>query len=266
VKVEPLKEVRFKEREETFLDKLKRALPNVISLDEFRGRRGRRGARGLQGDAGEVGPQGEPGERGPQGEVGSRGLPGRDGEQGERGLRGYKGVQGRAGEDGRAGAVGPKGDKGDVGPVPRHKWEGTRLSFELPNGKFGRSVNLQGPGGGRGAAGKGASQSYQAMTLAGNVLTLEKQGALGPDLSVDLTPIATGEELLAQRFDEENGGDIIYVGEATPGAAPSAAVWRIKRVTFTEDGDGDTDGVTEWADGDATQNNIWDNRLALSYS
>jgi len=192
VKVKPLLKVGFNEREPTFLEKLKRALPNVTSLDEFRGRRGRRGARGSQGDAGEVGALGERGKQGPIGLSGNDGEQGEEGQAGERGKRGYKGIQGRAGD---VGPVGPPGAKGDPGPVPRHKWEGTRLSIEKPNGEFGRSVNLQGPGGGRGASGKGASQAYAAMVLNGNGLELQKQGALGADLTVDLSAIATGEEV-----------------------------------------------------------------------
>lgn len=70
----------------------------------------------------------------------------------------------------------------------------------------------------------------------------------------------------AQRVDEENGGDTLYVGDALPGTATSSATWRIKRITFTVDGSGNTDSVTEWADGNSNRDNIWDNRAALSYS
>lgn len=70
----------------------------------------------------------------------------------------------------------------------------------------------------------------------------------------------------AQRVDEENDGDTLYVGDALPGTATSSAAWRIKRITFTVDGNGNTDSVTEWADGNSNRDNIWDNRLSLSYS
>ncbi len=148
MKVKPLEKVRFSERELTFIEKLKRALPNVINLDEFRGRRGRRGARGVLGESvtgevGSIGPRGRAGSPGPVGRAGN------DGVAGERGKRGVKGIYGRAGE---VGPIGPPGAKGDIGPMPRHKWDGTRLSFEKPNGTFGRSVELRGPGGGRSAA------------------------------------------------------------------------------------------------------------------
>jgi len=70
----------------------------------------------------------------------------------------------------------------------------------------------------------------------------------------------------AQRVDEENGGDVLYVGDALPGTITSSATWRIKRITFTVDGSGNTDSVTEWADGNSNRDNVWDNRASLSYS
>lgn len=66
----------------------------------------------------------------------------------------------------------------------------------------------------------------------------------------------------AKRTDFENNDTVIYIGEANPGSLSSAAVWRMKRLTLNAEGD-----VTEeWADGDANFDNIWDNRLSLSYS
>lgn len=54
---------------------------------------------------------------------------------------------------------------------------------------------------------------------------------------------------------------VMYVGTAAPGSALSGAVWRIKRITTTGD-----DLAIEWADGDTSFNNVWNNRLSLSYS
>ena len=52
-----------------------------------------------------------------------------------------------------------------------------------------------------------------------------------------------------------------YEGMAVPGSATSAAVWRIKRVGTVA-----SDVTVLWADGNANFDNIWDNRLALSYT
>lgn len=52
-----------------------------------------------------------------------------------------------------------------------------------------------------------------------------------------------------------------YRGEALPGSATSAAVWRIQLITITGD-----DVAITWADGNASFDNVWDNRASLSYS
>ena len=64
---------------------------------------------------------------------------------------------------------------------------------------------------------------------------------------------------LALQLDEE--GDTTYIGEADPGSLTSNASWRIKRIVETG-----PDSEITWADGDSDFDNIWDNRLSLSYS
>lgn len=41
---------------------------------------------------------------------------------------------------------GARGDKGEKGEKPKHKWDGTKLQFELPDGKWGKKVQLGGRG------------------------------------------------------------------------------------------------------------------------
>ena len=55
-------------------------------------------------------------------------------------------------------------------------------------------------------------------------------------------------------------GDVDYVGEASIGTATSAASWRIKKVDST------SGTIITWADGNASFDNIWDNRTSLTYS
>ncbi len=53
---------------------------------------------------------------------------------------------------------------------------------------------------------------------------------------------------------------LFYLGEADPGTLESAASWRIKKIDTTDD------IVITWADGNNNYDNIWDNRLSLTYS
>ena len=55
---------------------------------------------------------------------------------------------------------------------------------------------------------------------------------------------------------DEASSTVLYVGEAEPGTADSAAAWRIKKVTST--------GVA-WADGVATFTKVWNSRASYAY-
>ena len=52
-----------------------------------------------------------------------------------------------------------------------------------------------------------------------------------------------------------------YEGEAVPGSATSAAVWRVKKIATLLG-----DVAVTWADGNANFDNIWDNRVSLTYT
>ena len=67
----------------------------------------------------------------------------------------------------------------------------------------------------------------------------------------------------ATRVDFDDVNNLIYKGEAIPGSAESAAVWRIRRLSFVG---ADEDVVEEWAEGTASFDKVWDDRLSLSYS
>lgn len=117
-------------------DKGDRGIPGVP------GPRGLRGEKGDQGDVGPEGPQGPHG--GPVGPVGP---------QGQRGEVGHHGLQGERGQEGPKGDRGPAGPEGPMGPMPEHRWDGTKLQFENPDGNWGQAVDLQGPAGPPGAVG-----------------------------------------------------------------------------------------------------------------
>jgi hypothetical protein len=104
----------------------------------------RDGRDGDVGPRGDTGPRGDVGPRGPAGLRGADGLDGKDGLQGPRGERG---------------PTGPQGEPGEIGPMPDHRWRGTKLKFEKPDGSWGEEVDLKGPKGDKGAPGTGGSGS-----------------------------------------------------------------------------------------------------------
>jgi hypothetical protein len=71
------------------------------------------------------------------------------------------------------------------------------------------------------------------------------------------------EEMFAEQVDFVTN-DLIYRGEAAPGTATSAALWRIRRLDIDNASKGDV--ATTWADGNANFDNVWDNRASLTYS
>lgn len=76
---------------------------------------------------------------------------------------------------------------------------------------------------------------------------------------------ATGDDVIkyTKRVDFNTAQTQLYKGEANPGSAESGAVWRISFITIAT---ADSDVVEIWADGNANFDNIWDDRLSLSYS
>lgn len=60
--------------------------------------------------------------------------------------------------------------------------------------------------------------------------------------------------------DDYTSANVIYVGKAQPGASTASAVWQIKQVDST------SGVVIRYADGDSAFDNVWDNRVSLTYS
>jgi hypothetical protein len=58
---------------------------------------------------------------------------------------------------------------------------------------------------------------------------------------------------------DEVGNDI-YIGKAEIGASTAAAVWQV--TLFEKNG---SVSQLKWADGDSNFDNVWDNRLSLTY-
>lgn len=64
----------------------------------------------------------------------------------------------------------------------------------------------------------------------------------------------------ATRIDEVSSS-VTYIGTAVVGTTAAAASWQIQRLTVSG-----TETIIEYADGNATFDNVWSNRTSLSYS
>ena len=74
-------------------------------------------------------------------------------------------------------------------------------------------------------------------------------------------PMEDAEMPYAKRVDFENDDTLIYRGEAAVGSANTANKWRVRRLTIASD-----DDVTEeWANGNASFDKVWDDRLSFNY-
>lgn len=82
---------------------------------------------------------------------------------------------------------------------------------------------------------------------------------VGADIQVMGGTVYTQSSPLSLQLDDV-GGTVLYVGEASASTATSAALWRIKKITFTGD-----DISIQWA-GAGAYGLIWDNRLAYTYT
>jgi hypothetical protein len=236
------------------------------------GIQGERGEQGLQGERGETGAQGIQGEPGEKGRQGPRGPEGEPGPRGETGPHGQPGIQGEKGDPGEKGEP---GEKGDTGPAPAHEWQGTALRFKKPDGKWGKAVDLKGEKGSNGGiivrGGGSSSGGGMADLIPGNpnlaptgIAIVQAGQWVNLPWEAFLQTIAGAIDMGAElsRRSDFVGETIIYRGEAAPGAAESAAVWRIKRIEFGTDGD-----VTEqWASGNANFDKVWADRTGLAYS
>jgi hypothetical protein len=67
----------------------------------------------------------------------------------------------------------------------------------------------------------------------------------------------------ATRIDDASQTNVTYIGKALPGSATSGAVWQIQKIDETQSPE---TTIITFADGNANFDNVWTNRLLLSYS
>lgn len=89
-----------------------------------------------------------------------------------------------------------------------------------------------------------------------NSTLVNGQGPAGP-----AGPAGIGEEMAANDKEVDFvGTDVIYKGDAVPGSSHSAAVWRIKKLTFVGE-----DFSERYANGTSLYDKVWSNRASYTY-
>lgn len=153
---------------------------------------------------------------------------------------------------GPAGISGPKGDTGSQGQPGLSGNDGADgLSFYTGIGAPVDGVNVPAD-----------SQPGDSYLDQGSGDLYTKTGVSTWTFDTNLIDVT-----FATQVDDTGGApQVIYKGEAIPGVALAAASWRIQEITITTDGGGNDDIGILWADGDSDFNNIWNDRLGLSYS
>jgi hypothetical protein len=145
---------------------------------------------------------------------------------------------------------GPKGDTGDTGPAGGTGSSGA-AGADGSDGNF-LYVDAGAPGGGLGNDG-----DQYIDTDNGDIYT-KVTGSW--NLQGNINEVA--QTTRSDTIDPEIFPEVTYRGDALPGTTEAAALWRVTR--FTLQSDGDTEVL--YADGNDSFDNIWDNRLSLSYS
>jgi hypothetical protein len=178
--------------------------------------------------------------------------------KGPRGQRGKQGIQGESikGDQGEVGAIGPRGPIGARGPIGLSGKDGIGL---------------------RGADGKDGKDA----PIIEEVNLIEDKDYISLEFNLsDGSQLITNEVKLkrtVQNFYSSGGGssempvnyiieidtvspDLTYVGEAAIGSDKSQAVWRIQRITKSG-----SNVEVLFADENDFFDNIWDDRLSLTY-
>jgi hypothetical protein len=228
-----------------------------------------KGEKGEKGEKGDVGPEGKKGEKGDRGE---KGLDGQNGEQGPKGDRGHQGIQGPIGPKGLDGQNGKPGTDGERG-LPGEDGSFIHFSFLAPDQNLGKDkdwcftqvgeifhkernkwVFYKAIGGG------GGSSKPRKLQDIGNV----KLTNLAPNDVLSWNGAYWENTAMVENYTQHIdyiSESVTYIGQANPGTNDSDPLWRIKKITSTGD-----DIDIQYADGNANFDNIWDDRVSLSYS
>ena len=118
---------------------------------------------------------------------------------------GPQGVNGRDGVDGRDGRDGQQGRDGMMGPMPNHRWVGTALSFQNPDGTFDDPVDLRGMDGTDGGSG--------STTFTGQAKTVNYRQITVASFRIKANDLISGLNIFGVLF---NGEVTVYLPTNTP--------------------------------------------------
>ena len=145
---------------------------------------------------------------------------------------------------------GPQGDQGVAGPTGATGIDGA-------DGAAGSNGTSTLTGNGAPGAGLGSDGDVYIDADQGDIY-LKITGSWSLQGSTGSVALTTRTDIV----DPTVFPEITYRGDALPGVLTSAASWRVTRLTAQSDGD----LAIVFADGNDNFDNIWDNRLSLSYS
>lgn len=87
------------------------------------------------------------------------------------------------------------------------------------------------------------------------IIETAMQGPAGP-------PGTAEDEMVYSKRIDFVGEDVIYKGDAAPGASESDAVWRVRKINIGVTGD-----ISEmWAEGNSLFDKAWTDRLSFDYN
>lgn len=179
------------------------------------------------------GDKGETGAAGPQGVAGRDGAPGIQGIRGEKGDQGIQGIQGPNGPNGAPGIQGPRG----VGP--KHRWLGTTLTFENPDGTWSEPADLKGPQGIQGPEGPIGQQGIEGpVGQQGPRGEAGPQGPVGPlpalSNAIDSTStvIAASSAAVKMAYDKALASQITLSDAVNSNSSNVAATSRAVKIAY----------------------------------
>jgi len=262
--VSVLKKLRREQDEK--IDDLYRKVGN---LEESTIIRGPSGPKGRQGDNGAIGPRGMIGEQGPVGPIGMRGPQGPAGDITPM-KQIHEGFMNDARQELNKLESELKRQVGDNNQYVKQFTKEFEDKMEKAFSEYKAFVNMQVAKGSTSSGGGSVNilqmddvefkKRHEVQGESLLIFDANKKKFISESFTDILERLKVDLEVQYDRL-VDTEGDYTYIGEAIPGSARDAAVWRIKRVY--EQGD---DIEIVWANNSADLQFVWDDRATYEYN